>query len=84
MATKPSSLRLSELLKPHAKARTVGLVAVIGEGATNLLEPWPLKIVIDNVLKSQLIHGGCPSSKETSNSSTSISAIRRIVRSFET
>jgi ABC-type multidrug transport system fused ATPase/permease subunit len=55
MATKPSSLKLSELLKPHAKARTVGLVAVIG-----VLEPWPLKIVIDNVLKSQPIHGWLP------------------------
>ena len=26
---------------------------MIGESVANLLEPWPLKIVLDNVLKSQ-------------------------------
>jgi subfamily B ATP-binding cassette protein MsbA len=35
----------------------VGLVAVIGEGVADLLQPWPLKIVLDNVLKSRQIHG---------------------------
>ncbi len=30
---------------------------MIGEGAANLLEPWPLKIVFDNVLKARPIHG---------------------------
>jgi ATP-binding cassette subfamily B protein len=31
----------------------VGAAAVVGASAANLLEPWPLKIVIDTVLKSQ-------------------------------
>jgi len=31
--------------------------AVIGEGVANLLDPWLLKIVVDNVLKSQSTHG---------------------------
>ncbi|HLJ50404.1 MAG TPA: ABC transporter ATP-binding protein [Bryobacteraceae bacterium] len=35
----------------------VGLFAVIGEGLANLLQPWPLKIVLDNVLKSHELHG---------------------------
>jgi len=35
----------------------VGLIAVIGEGIVNLLEPWPLKIVLDNVLRSRPMHG---------------------------
>lgn len=35
----------------------LGLLAAIGESLTNLLEPWPLKIVLDNVLKSRPIHG---------------------------
>jgi len=35
----------------------LGLLAAIGESAANLLEPWPLKIVLDNVLKSRPIHG---------------------------
>jgi len=30
----------------------LGLLAAIGEGVANLLEPWPLKIVLDNVLRS--------------------------------
>jgi subfamily B ATP-binding cassette protein MsbA len=33
----------------------LGLLAVIGEAIANLLEPWPLKIVLDNVLKSRPI-----------------------------
>jgi len=57
MATMRSSLTISDLLKPHAKALGFGLLAVIGEGVTNLLEPWPLKIVIDSVLKSHPVHG---------------------------
>ncbi|HYL39601.1 MAG TPA: ABC transporter ATP-binding protein [Bryobacteraceae bacterium] len=35
----------------------LGLAAVVGEGVANLLEPWPLKIVLDNVLKSRTVHG---------------------------
>jgi len=54
------ALRISDLLKPHAKALTIGLIAVVGEGATNLLEPWPLKLVIDNVLRSHALHGWLP------------------------
>jgi ATP-binding cassette, subfamily B, bacterial len=53
MAAPPNTLRVTDLLKPYTKALTFGLLAVIGEGITNLLGPWPLKIVIDNVLKSR-------------------------------
>jgi subfamily B ATP-binding cassette protein MsbA len=34
----------------------LGLVCVLGESAANLLEPWPLKIVLDNVLKGKNEH----------------------------
>ena len=51
------SLTIRDLLKPHSKILILGLVAVIGEGVANLLQPWPLKIVLDNVLKSREIHG---------------------------
>src|SRR5437667_12755140 len=54
---KRKSLTITDLLKPHYKLLAIGLVAVVGEGLTNLLEPWPLKIVLDNVLKSREIHG---------------------------
>jgi subfamily B ATP-binding cassette protein MsbA len=49
--------RLSELLRPHTRALLLGLVAVIGESVGGLLEPWPLKIVLDDVFKSGTEHG---------------------------
>src|SRR5215467_12356475 len=51
------ALKISDLLKPHSKTLRRGILAVIGEGAANLLEPWPLKIVLDTVLKSRPVHG---------------------------
>jgi ATP-binding cassette subfamily B protein len=57
----PSTLspapKIADLLLPHWKALTVGLVAVIGEGAADLLQPWPLKIVFDSVLQSRTLRG---------------------------
>jgi ATP-binding cassette subfamily B protein len=44
--------RLS-LLRPHWKALTLALLAVLGETAADLLEPWPLKIIVDNLLQSK-------------------------------
>jgi len=32
---------------------TIALVAVLGETLTDLLEPWPIKIVVDNILQSK-------------------------------
>ena len=49
----PTGFKLSSLLRPHLKLLVIGFVAVIGEGVANLLEPWPLKIVLDNVLQLQ-------------------------------
>src|SRR5438105_14149835 len=45
------------LLKPHTKALVLGFIAVVGETAANLLQPWPLKIVLDDVLQSKRAHG---------------------------
>lgn len=53
----PGASTITDLLKPHKKALALGLLAVLGETAANLLEPWPLKIVLDNVLKGRPIHG---------------------------
>jgi subfamily B ATP-binding cassette protein MsbA len=33
----------------------LGLAGVIGEGLSNLAEPWPLKVVLDNVLRSKAL-----------------------------
>ena len=54
---KAKSLTIKELLRPHLKLLTLGLFAVIGEGIADLLQPWPLKVVLDNVLKSREGHG---------------------------
>ena len=45
-------LSIRELLKPHTPALVLGGLAVIGEALANLLEPWPLKIVVDYVFRS--------------------------------
>src|SRR5215813_8945760 len=49
-------LSIRNLLKPHWGALTFGLLAVAGEAAANLLQPWPLKIVLDDVLRSRTDH----------------------------
>src|SRR5580698_8172605 len=50
-------LKITTLLRPHRMALLAGLLAVIGEGAADLLQPWPLKIVFDNVLGTRPAHG---------------------------
>ncbi|MGP0074669.1 MAG: ABC transporter ATP-binding protein [Bryobacteraceae bacterium] len=49
--------KISSLLRPYFKLLLVGFLGVIGEGVANLLEPWPLKIVLDNVLRSKPAQG---------------------------
>jgi subfamily B ATP-binding cassette protein MsbA len=44
------------LLRPHIGALCVGFLAVAGESAANLLGPWPLKIVLDEVLRGHESH----------------------------
>lgn len=48
---------IGDLLKPHTKALAVGLIAVIGEGIVSILEPWPLKIILDYVLRPRPTEG---------------------------
>jgi len=62
MSARPTAhgkLSIGKLLRPHWKALAVALLAAIGEGAADLLQPWPLKIVFDNVLhaKAKGAHG---------------------------
>src|SRR3989304_2772006 len=52
-AKKPKGLSIIDYLRPHWKALTLALLAVVGEAATDLLEPWPLKIVLDYLLQSK-------------------------------
>jgi ATP-binding cassette, subfamily B, bacterial len=52
-----SSERLNfvKLLKPYSWQLGIALLAVVGEGAAGLLQPWPLKIVFDSVSGSKPI-----------------------------
>ena len=46
-------IRITDLLYPHWLTLTLAFIAVIGESLTDLLEPWPLKIVFDYVFGSK-------------------------------
>ena len=62
-STTPSSsnssgkLRIAQLLRPHWKALTIALLAVVGVTLTDVIEPWPIKIVVDNLLQSKKLPG---------------------------
>src|SRR6185295_3094082 len=59
---RPSSRRsaqllISQLIRPHWKALFVAVLAVLGETLADILEPWPIKIVVDNLLQSKPLRG---------------------------
>jgi ATP-binding cassette subfamily B protein len=45
------------LLKPHKRMLSLALLAAIGEAASDIAQPWPLKIVLDNVLHHHSLQG---------------------------
>ena len=49
----PKRVTIGTLLRPHRGALLFGLLAVIGEAIADLLEPWPLKIVLDDVFSNK-------------------------------
>lgn len=50
-------LTIWELLKPHRGQLGLGLVAIAGESIADVLGPWPLKIVLDDVIAHRGTHG---------------------------
>src|SRR5260221_9660971 len=50
-------IRIIDLLFPHWVSLTLAFIAVVGESVTDLLEPWPLKIVFDYVFGSKRMTG---------------------------
>jgi subfamily B ATP-binding cassette protein MsbA len=48
-------IRITDLLYPHWGTLSVAFTAVIVESITDILEPWPLKIVFDHVFGSKKI-----------------------------
>jgi ATP-binding cassette, subfamily B, bacterial len=51
------ALRIVDLVRPHWKALTLAFVAVLGETLTGILEPWPIKVVIDAIQHSRTLPG---------------------------
>jgi subfamily B ATP-binding cassette protein MsbA len=49
------TLLISDLIRPRWKALTVALIAALGETATDVLEPWPIKIVVDSILQAKTL-----------------------------
>jgi subfamily B ATP-binding cassette protein MsbA len=49
-------LSITRLLRPHIGSLVLGFTAIAGESAADLLQPWPLKIVLDDVLHSRSSH----------------------------
>ncbi|HZS05237.1 MAG TPA: ABC transporter ATP-binding protein [Blastocatellia bacterium] len=52
---RPHRLTVLYLLRPHWKSLGVALLAVAAQGVTDVLEPWPLKMIIDYVLGSKRV-----------------------------
>ena len=50
---RPKSHSIIDFLRPHWKALTLALLAVLGEAGADVLQPWPLKIVLDYLLQSK-------------------------------
>ena len=48
-------IRITDLLYPHWPLLSLAFIAVVGESLTDLLEPWPLKIVFDYVFGSKKV-----------------------------
>jgi subfamily B ATP-binding cassette protein MsbA len=53
--TRQDKLKISGLLRPYWKSLAIAFVALIAEAGAGLLEPWPLKVVIDNLLQSKAL-----------------------------
>ena len=52
-AGKHKSRNIIDFLRPHGKALALALLAVLGEAGADVLQPWPLKIVLDYLLQSK-------------------------------
>jgi len=55
--TGAAALRIGRLLRPHWKTLALTLGALVGETLADVLQPWPIKIVIDNVVQSKPLGG---------------------------
>jgi ATP-binding cassette subfamily B protein len=57
LSNQSAKLSVVRLTRPYWKQLTLAFVAVLGETFSDVLEPWPIKIVIDNILQSKKLPG---------------------------
>ncbi|PYS78698.1 MAG: ABC transporter ATP-binding protein, partial [Acidobacteria bacterium] len=50
-------IKITRLLRPYWRQLAVAFVAIMAESATDLLEPWPLKVVFDYVFGGKPMPG---------------------------
>jgi ATP-binding cassette subfamily B protein len=50
-------LSITGLIRPYWKALTLAFAGVLGETLSDVLEPWPIKVVVDNILQSKKLPG---------------------------
>src|SRR5262252_7303399 len=48
-----TALRITKLVRPHWKTLALAMVAAVGETLADVLQPWPIKIVVDTVVQSK-------------------------------
>ena len=48
-----TKIKIAQLIRSHWKSLVVAFVAVLGETFADVLEPWPIKVVVDNILQSK-------------------------------
>src|SRR6266571_1473557 len=44
-------------LRPHWAALSLAFLAAVGETIADVLQPWPIKIVLDNVVQHKALSG---------------------------
>ena len=57
LSSQSSKLSVVRLIRPYWKQLALAFVAVLGETFSDVLEPWPIKVVIDNILQSKKLPG---------------------------
>jgi subfamily B ATP-binding cassette protein MsbA len=57
LSSRSAKLSVVRLIRPYWKQLALAFAAVLGETFSDVLEPWPIKIVIDNILQSKKLPG---------------------------
>jgi ATP-binding cassette, subfamily B, bacterial len=65
MKKKSQKIQIAGLLAPYWKSMLLGVGAAVASAGLDLLQPWPLKIVIDYVVGSKTAPAWLPSDKFT-------------------